>query len=106
MKNLTTISVTTVTDVLYQRKRIDKLREFLNSSQFEKRRVKSHQLGKCYSRLFDGLLEAGDYATIKAELRKAAKHISAKHLEPDTLQSLKNESTEFETIIADMNTAG
>lgn len=105
MKKLTSVSVSIVTDVLYQQQRIDKLREFMNSSQYEKRRVKPHHLGKCYSRLIDGLLQAGDHAAIKAELKNAAKHISAKQLEPETLQCLKEESSEFETIIASMNGA-
>lgn len=103
MKNYISACVGILTNILYQRQRFDKLREFLNSSQFDKRRVKPFKLGKCYSRLFDGLLQEGDHSSLIVELKKASKYIPAKYIDAETLERLKNESIEIAAVIDDMN---
>lgn len=103
LKDSVSTSVGVLTDILYQRKRIDKLQEFLNSHQFEKRRIKPQKLEKCYCRLFDGLLQKGDHANLIVELKKASKLISIKNIDSGTLERLKNESTEIAAVVEDLS---
>lgn len=76
-----------VTRMLYRRKRIDRLRKFLNSNTISKKHLPWDLLGRCYSRLFDGLiLYNNDYGSVLVELKKAMKFISKEHLSRRTIE--------------------
>lgn len=78
-----------VTHILYKRKRINKLQEFLNLELLDKHRIDKSVLGKSYSNLLDGLLFENKYDVIFDELKKAVKLMSVNNLKSNTLNRLK-----------------
>lgn len=55
--------------ILHKRKNVEKLREFLNFGNLNKKRISASELRKAYSTLFDDLLYIGDNdAIIRIEL--------------------------------------
>lgn len=103
MKIKTSTSVGILSEIFYQQRQFDRLREFLNSNRFEKNRVKPFQLGISYSYLFEGLLDANDHSSLMIELKLASKYISVTHLATNIVSRIKSVSKECELIITNMD---
>lgn len=82
-----------ISRLLYKRKKIDRLREFINLKTLNKRLISPKALGRCYSTLFDGLMiHQKDYESVLVEMKNAIELISIKHLDRNTLQRLNHGS--------------
>lgn len=78
-----------------QRKRIDKLAEFLNLDALEKDQIEPFALGSAYSRLFDALHSMKKFNDILKELEIAGQYIGEEHLDPSTLLIMKFGTDDF-----------
>lgn len=90
-----TIVCNQVVKILYKRKEIEKLRQFLNFEELEKKLIVPSELGKAYSSLLDGLLHKGDNNAVIAELKTALTFVSVKDFKPIVLNRIKLSSKEF-----------
>lgn len=90
-----TIVCNQVAKILFKRREIEKLRQFLNLEKLQKKRILSTELGKAYSFLFDGLLHEGGNDTLIDELQKALLFLSVIDLRPKTLSKIKLSSPEL-----------
>lgn len=90
-----TIVCNQVAKVLFQRKQVEKLQEFLNLENLNRKYIVKSELGKAYSNLFDGFFYKGDYNAIIEELTKAMVFLSLKDFKPNTISRIKMGPTEL-----------
>lgn len=90
-----TIVCNQVAKILFKRKEIEKLRQYLNFKNVQKPLILSAELGKAYSCLFEGLLYKGDNDAIIDELQKSLLFLSVKDFRPNTLNKIKFGSPEL-----------
>lgn len=95
LKRHPTIVCSLVTKILFQRKKTENFRIFLNLENLNKKHIVKSELGNAYSCLFDNLFYEGQYDTIIEELKKALIFISLKNLKPNTLNRIKLGPEEF-----------